>query len=148
MFVMLLVAIALPTAAFASLGGTESSVDVDRVRMQGALLGITRTDAYTVHEVRSATGTVVREYVSPAGTVFGVVWQGAWMPDLQALLGTYFAEFQQASRVASTTRKSHGPLTIRTTDLVVHMSGHARAFSGTAYAAPLVPQGIGIDTIK
>jgi len=63
---------AVPASAMATLGGDTSSVDADRVRMQGALLRIDRSDAQTVHEVQSSSGTTVREYVSPSGAVFAV----------------------------------------------------------------------------
>ena len=49
--------VALSANVSATLGRDASSVDADRVRMQGALLRIARSDAYTVHELRSASGT-------------------------------------------------------------------------------------------
>ena len=64
--------VALPASALAILGSDASSVDADRVRMQGALLRIVTSDAYTVHEVQSSSGTTVREYVSSGGKVFAV----------------------------------------------------------------------------
>ena len=91
-----LVILALPASVSATLGRDASSVDADRVRMQGALLRIARDDAYTVHEMQSSSGTAVREYVSSTGTVFAVAWQGPWLPDLRQLLGPYFDDYQRA----------------------------------------------------
>jgi hypothetical protein len=58
--------------------------------MQGALLRIAQTGPYAMHEIRTAAGTNVRQFVSPSGTVFGVAWDGPWQPDLHQLLGAYF----------------------------------------------------------
>jgi hypothetical protein len=139
---------ALPVGASASLGGDVTTVDADRVRMKGSLLRIARTDAYTLHEVQSPVGTIVREFVSSNGTVFGVAWQGPWMPDLQQLLGSSFGSYTQAMASARRARKGHGPVLIQHGDLVVQTSGHARAFSGRVYITHLVPQGVSTDAIR
>ena len=75
--------LALPAVVHASIGGTASSIESDRVQMQGALRQIVRSGPYTLHEVQSASGIVVREYVSDAGTVFAIAWQGATFPDMR-----------------------------------------------------------------
>ena len=142
-----LVVVALPSSAFAALGGNAASVDADRVRMKGALLRIVRGDAYTLHEVQSSSGTTIREYVSSAGTVFAVAWQGPWRPDLRQLLGTYFDQYQRTAK-ASGSRRARGSLTIRQPDLIVQMSGHPRAFSGRAYVPRLMPQNMQADVIR
>lgn len=51
---------------------------------------------YTVRETTLGSGTVVREYVSTAGTVFALSWQGPVTPNLSDLLGTYFRSTRQA----------------------------------------------------
>ena len=71
----------VPTA-WASLGSDSASVEADRVKMQGTLQSRT-SEAFTVHEIQVATGTAVREYVSPAGKVFAVTWNGPFHPDLR-----------------------------------------------------------------
>ena len=137
-----------PKTASASLGGDASSVDADRVHAQGALLRITGVGPYTVHEMQAASGTVLREYSSSTGQVFGVAWQGPWMPDLQQLLGAYFERYQAAVRAAQAGRRGHGPLVIDTPELVVRMGGHPRAFFGNAYLPALVPQGMQAQSIR
>ena len=137
-----------PRLAFAELGADASTISVDRVRMQGALLRITTTDSYTVHELQSSTGTSVRQYVSPAGTVFAVAWTGPWMPDLRQLLGTYFDRYQRAADAARRSHRGHGPLTITDGDLVVQVAGHPRAFTGVATVMRLAPAGIRADAIR
>lgn len=140
--------LALPANASATLGRDTSSVDVDRVRMQGALLRIARSDTYTVHEMRSSTGTTVREYVSPNGTVFAVAWQGPWLPDLRQVLGAYFDDYQRALQTTSGKRKARGSLTIDLPDLTVQMTGHPRAFSGRAFVPRLMPLRVQAETIR
>ncbi|HEV3140447.1 MAG TPA: DUF2844 domain-containing protein [Vicinamibacterales bacterium] len=138
----------IPQQAFAALGGDASSIDADRIRMQGALLRISRTDAFTIHEVQSSTGTAIREYVSPSGTVFAVAWSGPWMPDMRQLLGPYFERFQRGAAAARRSRRGHGPLRIDDGEIVAQVSGHARAFSGVATVPRLVPNGVRADAIR
>ena len=145
---VLVLTLTLPTPAFAALGGDAASVDADRVRIQGALMRIVRTDSYALHEIRSASGTMIREYVSPSGTVFAVVWQGPWLPDLRQVLGAHFDRYETAMRSARRQRKARGVVAIDQPDLVVQMSGHQRSFFGRAYVPALLPQGVQVEAIR
>jgi hypothetical protein len=138
----------LPGRASAELGGSLATVDSDRIKMQGALLRIAQTGPFVMHEIRTAAGTNVRQFVSPTGTVFGVAWDGPWQPDLHQLLGTYFDRFTQAAQLVRRARKGRGPLSIRDGDLIVEVGGHARAFTGHAYLTPLLPPGVDSSSIK
>src|SRR6185503_5250807 len=124
--------LATPRSSSAALGGDTSSIDADRIRMQGALLRIARTDGYTVHEVQSSTGTAIREYVSPSGVVFAVAWTGPWMPDLRQLLGAYFDRYRRGAASARRVRRGRGPLAFDDGEIAVRVIGHPRAFSGVA----------------
>jgi len=143
-----IVAVAIATAAVngpaaASLGGDESTVAAD----QGALAGqikIARVQRYAVHEIAAPSGTVVREFVSPAGKVFAVAWSGPTMPDLRQVLGPYFDTYV----AALAQRKAKGPVNIVLPGLVVQSSGHMRAFSGKAYLPDAVPAGVASEDIK
>ena len=146
--VVLILIAACPFRVSATLGSDVASVGDDRVKMQGALLGITRGDRFDVHQMQSATGTTVREYVSTTGQVFAVAWEGPWMPDLRQVLGPYFDAYQRNLAVARNSRRSHGPITIRAGDLVVQIGGHPRAFAGRAYIDRLVPTGMQLETIR
>ena len=132
----------------ATLGGDAASIDVDRIHIQGALLRINRTNDFTTHEIQSASGTVIREYVSSTGSVFGVAWQGPWLPDLQQILGPAFQQYQALMRTAQANRHGHGPVIIDTPDLVVQIGGHPRALAGSAYVPQLVPPGVRAETIR
>ena len=132
---------ALPVQA--ALGESVASVETDRLQASGTLRVLPST-AYTVHELHVPSGTVVREFVSPAGTVFGVAWQGPSMPDLRQVLGTYFDRYVEAA----SQRKTRGPVTIEQPGLVVQSGGHMRAFVGKAYIPQALPPGVTADSIR
>ena len=127
----------------AALGGSEATVETDRLAV-GATSRVLPLAGYTVHELQAPSGTVVREYVSPAGTVFGVAWHGPSMPDLRQVLGTYFDRYVEAT----TQRGVRGAVSIELPGLVVHSSGHMRAFVGRAYIPEALPQGVVADSVR
>ena len=142
---VLILATGLP--AWASLGGDAASIQADQVHLQG-----TRTtkpaESYTVHEIQSATGTVVREYVSPEGKVFAIAWHGPWLPDLRQLLGGYFEQYRAALQSRSSTRMVRKPVVIDQPGLVVQIGGHMRAFAGRAYVPGMLPSGVRAEDIQ
>jgi hypothetical protein len=121
--------------ALAALGGDVTTVEADRASLKGALRMQTAA-AYTIHEIQ-ASGLVVREFVSASGRVFGVSWQGSGIPDLQQMLGSYYAGFAQAASVA---HHDHHHLNIQTPEVMVQSRGHTREFTGRAWAPALLPQ--------
>ena len=142
MLFSILAAAALPAGA--TLGGSAESVVTDQTTFHAKRAVVDRRD-YTVHEMTSDDGTVIREYVTPAGKVFGVAWTGPTIPDLTHLLGAYNAEFQTAMRAKRGRRSSavvHNP------DLVVESSGHMRAFRGRAYLNSMLPAGVTEDVVR
>jgi hypothetical protein len=140
--------LAVPRSASASLGADASSITADRISMQGALLRISQADAFTVHEVQSATGTAIREYVSPSGTVFAVAWTGPYQPDLRQLFGAYFDRFQAAAAAARRAHRGRGPLAIDDGEVSVQIVGHPRFFSGIATVKRLMPASVRADRIR
>lgn len=140
--IITLLVVALPS--WAELGGNIASVKTDQEKMSGSLK-VTAASAFEIHEIQSAQGTKVREYVSPAGTVFGVAWEGPSKPDLRQLLGSYFNQYINAAQSAKTRR---GPVTIEVPGLVVQTGGHMRSFVGRAYLPQMIPQGASADAIK
>lgn len=127
-------------------GAAAASSAPSPARLQ-ALTPIASNSLYTQHETQLETGTLVREYATPAGVVFAVSWQGPVLPDLSALLGQYFKTFKvEAERLRMTGRRG-GSLTIAHTDLVIHSGGRMRDFSGHAYAPALVPAGVKINDV-
>jgi hypothetical protein len=140
--------VAWPRAAMATLGGDVSSIENDRVHVEGALVQIVTNGPFTVHEMRMPTGVMIREFAAGNGMVFGVAWQGQWMPDLQQLLGAYFDRYQAALAARQATRRGRAPVVIDTPDLVVHISGNQRAFSGVAYVPSMVPPGVDAHALQ
>jgi hypothetical protein len=142
-----LILIALPSIAFAALGGRVTSVDADRIHVEGALMRIVRNDAYALHEIRSASGTMIREYVNPSGMVFAVAWDGPWLPDLRQVLGDHFDRYQ-AIMQSRRGRGGRGAVVIDEPGLVVQMTGRPRAFKGRAYLPALLPAGLQLESIR
>jgi Protein of unknown function (DUF2844) len=132
--------------ALASLGGDVSSVQADGAQMK-ATANVNNTGGYQLHEMKASTGTVVREYVSPAGRVFAVSWHGPFNPDMQQILGAYFQQFSAALQ-AQPHQYGHHPLNIQQPGLVVQTGGHMRAYTGRAYVPGMLPQGVHADEIK
>jgi hypothetical protein len=129
---------------FAELGGDAVSVSHDRVSMKASSRTVA-AQRYTVEEIQTPEGTAVREYLSPAGKVFAIAWNGPYMPDLQQLFGSYFVAYQEAAKIE---RSGRGSLQINRPELVVQSGGHMRAFYGLAYVPQLVPDNVSIEEIK
>lgn len=140
LFAMLLGA----TPGWAVLGEYENSVTSDQQVMRGQLRTVAG-QGYSLHQITAAGGAVVKEYVSPAGRVFGISWQGPAMPNLQQLLGSYFSEFQQAARRQARRR---GPVVLRTDKVVIVSAGHMRAFQGSAYVPSLLPENVTAEVVR
>jgi hypothetical protein len=135
---------ALP--GWAVLGGSAESVVTDQVKFQ-ARRAVVERGAYTIHEISRDDGTLIREYVSSAGKVFGVSWTGPTIPDLTQLLGSYNTEFQNSLHAQGKSFRRR-PAVVHNADLVAENSGHARAFHGRAYLNSLLPSGVPQETIQ
>jgi hypothetical protein len=130
----------------AALGESVDSIESDRESLTAVRGAMTAHRGYTVHEIKTDS-TVVREYVSPAGIVFAVAWNGLVHPDLAELLGSYAGEYQEA--LQQTQRKQgRRQLQVKTNRVVVQKWGHIRDMKGRAYAPDLIPSGVSIDAIK
>jgi hypothetical protein len=95
--------------------------------------------------MRTAAGTVIRQFASPAGTVFAVTWQGT-APDLQQLLGDHFDEYVQAAN-AQPSRRGRG-MRIDNGDFVFESGGHMRFVVGRAFLRSKLPSGVDSDQIR
>lgn len=104
--------------------------------------------SYTVRQTTLPNGTVVREYVSPDGVVFGVGWNGTQMPDLSALLGSYFPQYVAAARARHLAGTMHGQARVEQDGFVVHSGGHMGAFAGEAWLPQALPAGVSPADIR
>jgi len=130
--------------SWAVLGQYESSVSVDQHYLQ-SMDNVQTFQAYKVHNLTSAHGTIIREFVSPQGLVFGVAWQARFMPNLQQLLGSYLSEVEQAAQAK--TRRG-GPLIVNKDNFVFVSGGHMRFYRGLAYVPSLLPKNVSPEVIR
>ena len=142
---LVLVGLALP--ALAALGGDVTSVHEDQAQMKGSLK-TTQAAAYTVHEITAPGNTVIKEYVSPAGKVFAIIWHGQFVPNMQQLLGSYYKQFSDAAAAKRETHVRQRSLNVQQPDLVIQNGGHPRAYFGKAYVPSMFPQGVTMDEIQ
>jgi len=130
--------------SWATLGGTRDTVQADEVQMR-ATRRIASHTGYEVHALTLDSGTVVKEFVAPSGTVFAVAWQGPFKPDLNKLLGEHF------SRLVAAGRQPHGDhrmLSVHAADLVIESGGRMRGFAGRAYLPALMPATASVEDIR
>ncbi len=140
---VLFTACLLPFYSWAALGGDAASVLSDQSNLQAGFRS-TVAAGYTVDELSLISGTLIREYIGPAGTVFGVAWQGPVMPDLRQILGTYFDRYVGSA-------KKHvgmGPLMINEPDFLAQSGGRMRSFTGMACLPLSLPEGVTASMIK
>ena len=137
-----LAAAAIP--GWAVLGGSAESVVTDQLKFQ-AKRSVVEMQDYTLHVISLDDGTLIREYVTPAGKVFGVSWSGPTIPDLTQLLGPYNAEFQNSVHAKAGRRHAAA---VHDSDLVVENSGHMRAFYGRAYLKSMLPSDVTQEVVK
>ena len=140
----LALAVALTAPARAALGDRAESVAPDAAQFH-ALSRVSTRPAFTVHELQTPTGTVIREFVAPSGAVFAVSWRGPFKPDLRSLLGNHYLRYASAPRTAGSTRSR---LMIDQPDLVVHSAGHMRYYTGLAYLPQQLPAGVGEEQLQ
>jgi hypothetical protein len=136
--------LAAALSGFAALGGSEESVMSDQVKFQASRRMVPE-HGYRIHEISRGDGTLIKEYVSFDGKVFGVSWKGPTLPDLSQLLGSSFAEFQNGVQPKAGRRKAG---VVRHSDLVVESTGHMRAFQGRAYLNSLLPSGVTQEVVQ
>ena len=115
------------------------------MKFQGRVNSTTEHLTYRIHEISLPSGTLVREFVAQSGGVFAITWQGPTMPNLRQLLGKYFEDYVAAAKSTPLGRRR---IDIAAADLVVHASGHMRAFSGIAYIPKSIPNGVSVGDLQ
>ena len=134
--------------AMAALGGDLNSVQEDTAHMK-ATVKVQQKQAYAVHEITTKdNATIVREYVSADGRVFGVAWQGLFMPDLSQLLGSYLQQYSAGVEQEHAKGPGRRPLIINQPGLVVESSGRMRAYYGRAYVPDMLPEGVQAQEVR
>ena len=131
----------------ATLGEFEDSVAADQKALSAVKPATTVRQGYTIHEF-TTDGTVVREYVSPSGIVFGIAWNGLTHPDLKPLLGSYAGEYEAALKRTPPKPGISRSARVETDRVVVEKWGQMRNLQGRAYAPDLIPPGVSADEIR
>lgn len=130
--------------AWAALGGNAASVDSD-VQLLGGQHKMVAGAGYNLHQITAADGSVVNEFVSPSGMVFGVSWQGHSLPKFSQLLGTHMTDFQKGQRMNHVPRRA---VTVESGDFVLTSIGHNGTFRGRAYLRSLVPATLTPEVVR
>jgi hypothetical protein len=139
--------LAISPQAQAVLGESADSVASDRRALSAVQRGTQVHNRYTTEEIASDS-TVVREYVSPSGVVFGIAWNGLAYPDLTPLLGSYASDYRAALKEVQRKPGVKRRQVVKTDCVVVEKWGHMRNLRGRAYVPALIPPGVTVDEIK
>jgi hypothetical protein len=131
-------------------GSTTEKAAVARAAVASGASNASASSAsnYTVRSTTLASGTVIDEYLSAEGTVFGIAWHGPRVPDLASLLGSYFPQYQQGLKAQRAARGGRGPVSVQDSGLVVDSNGHMGAFAGRAYLPQALPAGVSASDIQ
>jgi Protein of unknown function (DUF2844) len=132
---------------WAALGQPEATVERDRAMMKGQRQRGSGT-GFSIDTITVA-GMEIKEYVSPAGVVFAVVWEGTGVPDLKLLLGEYYDEYRERLSTARNRRpRVKEPFRMKSDRLVVERAGHSRSLWGRAYLPTHLPPGMRPEDIR
>ena len=130
----------LATAAHANLGGDAASVLADKAELSGSLTTY-QQPRFTIQEIATDSGMLLREFASPAGVVFAICWSGPALPDLQQLLGhSYGAYIRALSHLER--RGLKRSVRLASDALIVEQEGHMRSYIGRAILPAMLPAGV------
>ncbi|SAK67053.1 hypothetical protein AWB80_03243 [Caballeronia pedi] len=138
-----ILAIGATTSVHAQLGASGRAASMS----QGDVVHQAQGGLLRYYETTDAHGIVVREYVDSSGDVYAVSWHGPAMPDVQALLGTYFETFRRGAN-ASVGEAGLHTARVAQGDLVVENRVRLREFSGRAWLASGLPPGVNATDIQ
>jgi len=130
--------------AWAALGDNAASVDADAATLRGKHVIVAR-HGFTLHQITTPDGSVVHEFISPVGIVFGVSWQGHSIPDLHQLLGSYMTNLQEGQRTRFLPRRA---VTIEGDNFRFFSFGYMHSFRGRAYVPGLIPADLTAEVIQ
>lgn len=130
----------------ATLGEPADSIASDQKALAAVRPTPTVRNSYTIQELRS-DAVVVREYISPAGIVFAIAWDGLIHPDLTPLLGSHAGAYEEALR-QTPPQRGRRQLGVKTNQIVVEKWGQMRNLQGRAYIPALLPSGVSVDEIQ
>ena len=134
----------LPQRASASLGGPETAVAAEAQQLNASIKSSDVAN-YRVHAIQMTSGTVLREFAVPGGSVFAVAWSGPTIPNLRQALGTVFCGVRERRAGQSLGSFAPGDPADRLGDAV------ERPYAGCFAAVPTcpspLPAGVSLDEI-
>lgn len=126
--------------AWAALGQDERSILHERQHSSAHYSRVARA-SYSMHDLRSADGSRIRQFVGNQGKVFAVTWSALYKPDLSVLLGDGYSSYSEAAHAAARTSGIQHNFRHQANDLIVQSMGHLHVFTGYAYRPSMVPPG-------
>lgn len=124
--------------ASATLGGSVTSVIRHHAAWKMAH-SVRAMQKYSVHQGRTPSGSVLREYVNPSGKVFAVVWDGESDLQWSDLLGEYTDRYFAAAR---TSRKGLHLVTANDGAFQCAVFRSTRVWMGHAVLTSAMPIGV------
>ncbi len=143
-FVVLLAA----APAWAVLGGGVADVQGEQLRMRATRAVASTLQPGSVHELRLADGSSIRQFINAQGIVYAVAWSTRTKPDFTQLLGRYAADFDAGAAVALRTPGIKRSIAIDQGDLVLQSGGRLGAFVGKAWLKSQLPVGTSANAIR
>jgi hypothetical protein len=133
------------TVAIAAMGTSSSS---DTADASAAVLHQAAKSAVRWQESTDANQIRVRQYVASSGQVYAVSWDGPAMPDVSALLGTWFDRYRQGASAALPNANGLHSSRVSSSDLMVETAVRLRNFSGRAWLPDALPAGVSAADIE
>jgi hypothetical protein len=134
--------------AWAVLGGGVADVQGEQLRMRATRAVATTLQPGSVHELRLADGSSVRQYINAQGIVYAVAWSTRLKPDFTQLLGRYAADFDAGAAAVLRTPGIKRSIVVDQGDLVLQSGGRQGAFVGKAWLKSQMPVGTSANAIR
>lgn len=134
--------IAASGSAHAQLGSTVAIAATSSSDASAAVLHQADNSAVRWQESTDANQIRVRQYLAQSGQVYAVSWDGPAMPDVTALLGTWFDRYQQGASAALPNANGLHSSRVSDSNLVVENAVRLRNFSGRAWLPDALPAGV------
>ncbi len=133
--------------AWAVLGGGVAEVQGEQIHLR-ATRAVASTLQGSVHELRQADGSSIRQYVNAQGIVYAVAWSTRVKPDFTQLLGRYNTDFDAGVATALRTPGIKRSAFVDEGDLVVQSAGRQGAFVGKAWLKSQLPAGTRANALR
>jgi hypothetical protein len=136
-YIILTLFVASGSMAHAALGGEIAAMETESkaLNVKPTLSPSTR---YTTYEFAQHKVTI-HQFASANGKIFAVAWKGQTHPNLAALMGTHYSDFQKALAQAKKNYHGRAPVEIEVDGFHLEMGGHAMSVYGRAWLINQLP---------